>query len=58
MPLPGSSNPGRVKENFGAANVKFTEVELQSIREAMEQNKPQGGRYFGGSTDDSEHLWQ
>ena len=55
IPLPGSSNPGRVKENFAAGNIKFTEAELKAIRDAMESNKPQGGRYFGGATD--EHLW-
>jgi len=41
VPLPGSSNPVRVKENFAAGNIKFTASELAEVHDAVEKQKAQ-----------------
>jgi aryl-alcohol dehydrogenase-like predicted oxidoreductase len=45
VPIPGTSNPGRVAENVGAAAVKLTPADLKTITEAANKLQVQGHRY-------------
>ncbi len=44
VPIPGTTNPGHLKENLGANNVTFTADELKDFRTAMETIKLVGVR--------------
>lgn len=44
VPIPGTTNPYHLKENLGAAAVKFTADELKEIRTSLGGIKPQGVR--------------
>ncbi|KAG8907151.1 hypothetical protein FRB99_005259 [Tulasnella sp. 403] len=58
IPLPGSSKPSRVKENFAAGNIKFTEEELTELNQVIADTPVVGGRYFGGENEKTQqHLW-
>ncbi len=45
VPIPGTTNLGRLKENLGSVNIKLTPDELQSINSALEKIKIKGERY-------------
>jgi len=45
VPIPGTTNLGRFKENLGSVNIKLTPDELQSINSALEKIKIKGERY-------------
>ncbi|KAF2673870.1 putative aldo-keto reductase [Microthyrium microscopicum] len=45
IPIPGSTNLERIKENMGALEVKLTKEELSEIRKASEASEPAGTRY-------------
>lgn len=47
VPIPGSRNINRIKENLGAVNVHFTQEELRNFDEALEQINIIGERYSG-----------
>lgn len=47
IPIPGTRNINRVKENMGAAQVKLTDKEVKAIRDAAEALKRVGDRYPG-----------
>jgi len=53
MPLPGSSNVVRTKENLNAASIELSPEELAEIHQALESIGVKGGRYFQGIT----NLW-
>jgi aryl-alcohol dehydrogenase-like predicted oxidoreductase len=44
VPISGTTNSLHLKENIGAANVKFTVAELKDIRTTIENIKLQGTR--------------
>ncbi|KAG8986289.1 hypothetical protein FRB90_004104 [Tulasnella sp. 427] len=56
VPIPGSSKVHRVQENFAAGEIKLTEEEVKSIKDAIAGIGVQGGRY-GGLSREVEHLW-
>jgi len=45
VPIPGSSNPGRIAENAEAVNIKLTEEDLKGINETLASFEVAGGRY-------------
>lgn len=45
IPIPGSSNEGRARQNTEAANVKLSVDEVKEINRILEQFPPAGGRY-------------
>jgi len=45
VPIPGTTKPGRLEENLGAATVKLAPEELNEIRAAVERITIQGNRY-------------
>ncbi|ORX37922.1 NADP-dependent oxidoreductase domain-containing protein [Kockovaella imperatae] len=48
IPIPGTKNADRVKENWGANKVTLTEGELKEIRKVIQENEPVGDRYAEG----------
>jgi pyridoxine 4-dehydrogenase len=48
MPIPGSSNPTRIKENCDAVNVRFTNEEIGKINQILSSFELKGGRYMEG----------
>jgi len=55
IPLPGSSNIVRTKENLGAADIEFSTEELREI-ERLGSTGVKGGRY-GGNPKATTYLW-
>lgn len=51
VPIPGTTNPYHLKENLGAADVKFTSDELKEIRASLAEIELQGVR-------SPESVWQ
>ena len=49
VPIPGSRNLERIKENAGAAQVKLTYAEIQAITDALER-LPHSAVYGGAPT--------
>ena len=47
VPIPGTTNPGRLLENGGAADIELTADEVRKIDEALD--KIQMSSVFGGS---------
>lgn len=45
VPIPGTTKLHRLQENIGAANIEFTQEELQQIDEASSHIKIEGERY-------------
>ena len=45
IPIPGSSNAKRVKQNTEAADIKLTDEDLKVINKILEEFEPKGGRY-------------
>lgn len=45
IPIPGTTKPGRLVENFAARDVDFTEEERKEMRAIIDKAKPHGNRY-------------
>src|SRR3569833_1073262 len=45
VPIPGTTNVARLRENVGAAAVELSAADLRRINEVLEQTKVQGDRY-------------
>lgn len=45
IPIPGSSDPQRVKSNTQAADIKLTDKDLQGINDILANFEVKGGRY-------------
>jgi diketogulonate reductase-like aldo/keto reductase len=45
IPIPGTTKPQRLEENFASRNVELTEDEKKEMREILDSLKPQGNRY-------------
>jgi aryl-alcohol dehydrogenase-like predicted oxidoreductase len=45
IPIPGTTKPKRLEENWGSRDVDLTEDEKQEIRKLVEAAKPVGNRY-------------
>lgn len=45
IPIPGATTLGRVEENMGATDVKFTKAELDELNNFVETTEAKGGRY-------------
>jgi len=46
IPIPGSSNPTRIKENVEAGSIKLTDEDLQGINDILAKFEVKGGRYM------------
>lgn len=49
VPIPGTTNMNRLKENIGSTSISFTADELHEIEVAVSKIKPQGKRYSEGN---------
>jgi len=56
IPIPGSSQEERTRENIAAGEVNLTPEDMEHIKEAMETHEVQGDRYFGVGNKGA-HLW-
>jgi aryl-alcohol dehydrogenase-like predicted oxidoreductase len=45
VPIPGTTNPGRLEENIGSANIKLSKDDLQKIKDAVSKIDIIGDRY-------------
>lgn len=45
IPIPGTTKPGRLVENFASGDVDLTEEEKKEMRAIIEKAKPHGHRY-------------
>jgi aryl-alcohol dehydrogenase-like predicted oxidoreductase len=45
IPIPGTTKPQRLEENFASRNVELTEEEKKEMREILYSLKPHGNRY-------------
>lgn len=45
IPIPGSTNPERVKDNTESAKIKLTTEDLEGINKILKGFEKQGGRY-------------
>lgn len=45
VPIPGTTNVGRIKENAEAANVRLTEEEMRAFRALIDSTQVAGERY-------------
>jgi aryl-alcohol dehydrogenase-like predicted oxidoreductase len=45
IPIPGTTKPGRLEENFASRRVELTEGEKKEMRRILDSVKPQGNRY-------------
>ncbi|GAA5966120.1 hypothetical protein JCM21900_004944 [Sporobolomyces salmonicolor] len=45
IPIPGTKSEKYLEENFAARNVELTEEDLKELRQVIDANKPEGGRY-------------
>lgn len=43
--IPGTTNPGRLEENFGSRNVDLSEEEKVEVRKVIDGYKPSGNRF-------------
>lgn len=48
VPIPGTTNPDHLKENLGAAQVRFTAEEIRDFNEAASKIEIVGGRWSRG----------
>lgn len=48
IPIPGTTNLGRLEENIGALKIKLSKEEEHEIRKACENAEVSGGRYPEG----------
>jgi diketogulonate reductase-like aldo/keto reductase len=45
IPIPGTTKPHRLEENFASREVELTEGEKGEMRRILDSLKPQGNRY-------------
>lgn len=45
IPIPGTTKPGRLEENWASREIELTEEEKKAMREIVEAAKPVGNRY-------------
>jgi hypothetical protein len=45
IPIPGTTKPHRLEENWGCRNVELSEDELSEMRKIIDAAKPVGNRY-------------
>ena len=45
IPIPGTTKPHRLEENFASRDVELTEEEKEEMRKILDSLKPQGNRY-------------
>ncbi|CEQ43012.1 SPOSA6832_04900 [Sporobolomyces salmonicolor] len=45
IPIPGTKSEKYLEENFAARDVELTEEDLKELRQVIDANKPEGGRY-------------
>ena len=45
VPIPGTTNPDRLKENIGAVNIELAQDDLQKIEDAVSKITIIGNRY-------------
>lgn len=45
IPIPGTTKPHRLEENFASRSVELTEEEKKEMRRILENAKPVGNRY-------------
>jgi pyridoxine 4-dehydrogenase len=45
IPIPGSSNPTRVRENTQSAAIKLSDADLKGISDILAGSQVKGGRY-------------
>lgn len=45
IPIPGTTKPGRLEENFASREVDLTEEEKDEMRKILDSLKPEGNRY-------------
>lgn len=45
IPIPGTTKPQRLEENFASRNIELTEQEKKEMREILDSLKPTGNRY-------------
>jgi diketogulonate reductase-like aldo/keto reductase len=45
IPIPGTTKPHRLVENFASRNVELTDGEKEEMRKILDSLKPQGNRY-------------
>jgi len=45
IPIPGTTKPQRLEENFASRDVELTEEEKKEMREILDSVKPTGNRY-------------
>ncbi len=58
VPLPGCSKASRVRENFDAVTIQFTDEELKAINGVLESHTVLGNRYFDHPQEKQiVHLW-
>jgi aryl-alcohol dehydrogenase-like predicted oxidoreductase len=45
IPIPGTTKPARLEENWGSSNIDLTEDEKRDFRKVLESVKTEGNRY-------------
>jgi diketogulonate reductase-like aldo/keto reductase len=45
IPIPGTTKPQRLEENFASRQVELTEEEQKEMRSILDSVKPEGNRY-------------
>jgi diketogulonate reductase-like aldo/keto reductase len=45
IPIPGTTKPHRLEENFASRDVELTEEEKEEMRKILDSLKPHGNRY-------------
>jgi aryl-alcohol dehydrogenase-like predicted oxidoreductase len=45
IPIPGTTKPKRLEENFASREISLSEEELKGMRAIIDRNKPVGNRY-------------
>lgn len=45
IPIPGTTKPGRLEENFASRTVDLTDEEKEEMRKILDSLKPEGNRY-------------
>lgn len=45
LPIPGTTKPQRLEENFASRDVELTEDEKKEMRRILDSLKPLGNRY-------------
>lgn len=46
IPIPGTTKPGRLEENFASREIELTEEEKKEMRRILDEVRPEGNRYW------------